>query len=665
MVEEAGSGHPGAPMGCAPIAHILYSEAMNYNPKNSKWINRDRFVLSNGHACALQYAMLHLSGGNMSIEDLKSLRKLNSKTPGHPESHLTEGIEVTTGPLGQGIANAVGLALAEANLAETFNKKDISIIDHYTYCILGDGCMMEGISSEACSLAGRLKLGKLIAFYDDNKVTIDGSTDLSFHEDIEMRYKSYGWHVLSVEKGDTDFEGIRECIKKAKNITDKPTLIRIRTTIGFGAEKAGTADVHSNAFGDEGINSIKSKLGFDVSKKFHISQEVSELWKEVEKKGIKAEEEWNNKLTEYSQKYPELAEDFKRRVSNKLPENWEESLPQFKKVGEMLATRNCSNEVLNSISSIFTELIGGSADLTPSNLTRWKEAKDFFPTKDKNTGYDGRYIRYGVREHAMFAISNGIAAHGSLIPFCATFLNFLSYGLGAFRLSALSNFRVLYIMTHDSIGLGEDGPTHQPIETLALLRATPNVYVQRPADGNEVSAAYYSAFTHEHSPTVLCLSRQKVPTLENSSYKLALKGAYVLKDSDKPEVILVATGSEVSIAVDAHELLKKENISCRVVSMPCFELFEEQDNEYKQSVFLNNIPVVSCEALSTFGWSKYAHASLGMTTFGMSGDYKEVYKHFGIEPNNLAKIAKNTMEFYKSKGIQPPNLLNTPNNLSN
>lgn len=636
-------------MGCAPIAHTVFHRFIRANPKNPKWLGRDRFVLSNGHACALQYILLHLCGYDVSINDLQTFRQIGSKLPGHPENFMTAGIEVSTGPLGQGICNAVGMAIAEAHMAATYNKDGFTVFDNYTFVLLGDGCLQEGVQAEAVSLAGHLKLGKLIALYDDNHITIDGDTTVSFTEDVDKRFQAYGWHTLVVADGDNDLKAIEAAIIEAKNVTDKPTIIRIRTTIGYGSGKAGTAGVHGAPLGDSDIVNVKGKFGFDATQKFFVPPEVHEHYKIFGQRGQELESKWNALFEQYKAKYPELASELVRRVTNQLPANIKDLLPKYTTSDAPQATRKLSESVLNAVAPHLPELVGGSADLTHSNLTRWKTAKDFQPPSTKLGDYAGRYIRFGVREHGMAAICNGIHAYGGLIPFGATFLNFISYAVGASRLSQLSHHQILYILTHDSIGLGEDGPTHQPIETLATLRATPNGLTFRPADGNEVSGAYYAALINNKRPSFFALSRQNAPQLPNTSIENTLKGAYAIVDTPNPKLIIVGTGTETSLAFSAGEELTKAGIPTKVVSMPCMELFDEQPEQYKLSVFNDGVPALSVEALSTFGWDKYAHAHVGMTTFGLSGPYLEVYKKFGIIHEEVVKKGKQLVEFYKGK----------------
>ncbi|PTB64181.1 transketolase-like protein [Trichoderma citrinoviride] len=645
---KSNSGHPGAPMGMAPIAHVLWDKFMRFNPKNPKWVNRDRFVLSNGHGCMLQYALLHLFGFDLTIDDLKAFRSVDSKTPGHPEAHDTPGVEVTTGPLGQGISNAVGLAMAQAHTAATFNKPGFNLIDNYTYCFLGDGCLMEGVSGEASSLAGHLKLGNLICIYDDNHISIDGDTNVAFTEDVAKRYEAYGWHVEVVENGDHDLEGMEAAIKRCQQVKDKPSIIKLRTTIGFGSLQEGTHGVHGSPLKADDIKQLKQKFGFNPEESFVVPKEVTDLYARHSAEGAAAEEAWNKLFAQYAEKYPAEAADLQRRLKGELPEGWEKNLPVYSPSDAAIASRKLSETVLTKIHNVLPELQGGSADLTGSNLTRWKDAVDF---QNPDTGlgdYTGRYIRYGVREHGMGAIMNGLAAYGTIIPYGGTFLNFVSYAAGAVRLSALSRVRVIWVATHDSIGLGEDGPTHQPIETLAHFRALPNCMVWRPADGNETSAAYYIALTSKHTPSIIALSRQNLPQLEGSVIEKAIKGGYVLQEVEGAQITLVSTGSEVSIAVDAAKyLLEKHNVKARIVSMPCFEVFDAQSKEYRLSVLPDGIPSLSIEVMSTMGWERYTHEQFGLNRFGASGAYKDVYKKFEFTPEGITKRALLTIDFWK------------------
>ncbi|KAG0356909.1 Transketolase [Gamsiella multidivaricata] len=638
MVFKSQSGHPGAPMGCAPMAHLLFSRFMNYNPKNPLWPNRDRFVLSNGHACALQYILLHLTGYPTTMDDLKQFRQLNSKTPGHPESHVTVGIEVTTGPLGQGFGNSVGLAIGEAHMAATFNRPGFELFNNYTYVFLGDGCMQEGVASEAASLAGHLQLGKLIALYDDNHVSIDGDTNVSFTEDVPKRFEAYGWHVQVVDDGNSDLIGLTRAIEEAKKVTDKPSLIKVRTIIGFGSLNEGTEKVHGSSLKEDDITQLKKAFGFNPDEKFVVPQATYDLYHTKAAKGAKVNDEWNELFEKYKSAHPELGAQLKRRLENNLPEGWAKALPRYTPADKATATRKLSEAVLNKITGVIPELL---------------DAVDFQPESTGLGNYAGRYFRFGVREHGMAAAMNGMNAYGGIIPAGATFLNFISYASGAVRLAALSGHQVIYIMTHDSIGLGEDGPTHQPIETMATIRATPHLVDLRPADGNETSGAYLFAIEAKTRPCVLSLTRQDLPQLEGSSVEKTLKGGYVLQEVEGADVTLVGTGSEVSLCVESAKLLKEQGIKARVVSMPSTKLFDEQPFEYRASVLIDGVPAVSVEALSTFGWSRYAHESIGIDTFGASGPWKDVYKHFGMVPDVVAGKVKKAVDFYKKEGSVP------------
>ena len=644
-VEKAKSGHPGLPMGAAPMAFVLWDKLMRYNPKNPKWLNRDRFVLSAGHGCMLYYALLHLTGyDSVSIDDIKQFRQLGSKTPGHPENHVTEGIEVTTGPLGQGIANGVGLALAEAHLAAKFNKPDCKLIDQYTYVILGDGCNMEGISGEACSLAGHWGLGKLIALYDDNHISIDGSTDISFTEDVSKRFEAYGWHVQHVEDGNTDLDGIAKAIEAAKAVTDKPSLIKITTTIGYGSpNKANSHDVHGAALGADEVEATRKHLGWKYAP-FDLPPNALSHFRKAVDRGASYEAEWNKLFAQYKTKYPEDAALLERMVSGDLPYEWEKALPTYTPESKKDATRNQSGATLNALASVLPELIGGSADLAPSNKTLLKGFGDFQKGK-----YENRNIRFGVREHGMGAICNGIALHGSgLIPYGATFLVFTDYMRNAIRLSAIAEAGVIWVMTHDSVALGEDGPTHQPVEHIASLRLIPNLIVIRPADGNETSGAYKIAVENRHRPTLLALSRQGLPNLAGSSIDAVAKGAYVVSDCNGvPDIILIGTGSEVELCLNAAEVLTREGKKVRVVSMPTWELFEEQDAAYKESVFPKAVKKrLAVEAGVSFGWRRYVGdegASVSIDTFGASAPGGVVLKEFGYTIENVVAKAKEVL----------------------
>jgi transketolase len=642
IVQKANSGHPGAPMGCAPMAHTLFNKVMRYSPSNPKWFNRDRFVLSNGHSCALLYTMLHLTGYERpSMSDLQNFRQLNSVTAGHPENYLLDGVEVSTGPLGQGISNAVGLAIAEAHLAARFNQNGLApLVDHSTYVICGDGCLQEGVSSEACSLAGHLKLGKLIVLYDDNDITIDGGTNLSFTEDVAKRFESYGWHVQTVADGNsTDTSSLESAVAAARAVTDKPSIIKVKTIIGLGSAKQGTHSVHGAPLGAEDISNVKTKFGFDPSQSFQVPDVVREAYGSCVDKGNAAVAEWNALLSEYKSAVPELMAEFERRMNGTLPDNWMAALPRYTPGQDKdKASRNYSQDVINALAPLLPEMMGGSADLTPSNKTNFKGCIDF----QADTPH-GRYLRFGVREHGMAAICNGMAAHGSILPYCATFLNFVGYALGAIRVTSLSHFRVIYVMTHDSIGLGEDGPTHQPVETLCSLRAMPNHLVIRPADGNETSGAYAIALANPTRPCTLALSRQTLVHQTGSSIENTMKGAYVLLENANAVCTLIATGSEVQLCMNAAA----EMGNVRVVSMPCWELFEEQSNEYQQSV-LGGLPVVSVEAGATTGWERYSHAHIGMRTFGASAPGSACFEHFGFTVNNIKNIVGKVTAHYSN-----------------
>ncbi|MBD2100210.1 transketolase [Leptolyngbya sp. FACHB-261] len=640
-VEKANSGHPGLPMGAAPMAFVLWDKFLKFNPHNPKWSDRDRFVLSAGHGSMLQYALLHLAGYDLSLDDLKQFRQWKSKTPGHPENFETLGVEVTTGPLGQGVGNGVGLAIAEAHLAARFNKPGHSIVDHYTYVILGDGCNMEGVASEAASLAGHLKLGKLIMLYDDNHISIDGSTDLAFTEDVGKRYEAYGWHVSRVADGNEDLAGIQKAIDEAKSITDKPSLVIVTTTIGYGApNKAGTSGIHGSPLGKTEVPAAKQNLGWPEEPTFYVPEDVKNYFGKAVERGANAEAEWQKRFDAYAAEYPELAAEYKRVLAGELPSGWEEALKPVTEKAD--ATRNLSGFCLNALAPAVPELLGGSADLAHSNMTYLKGIEDFQPGS-----YDGRNFRYGVREHGMGAVLNGMALHGGTIPYGATFLVFSDYMRAAIRLSALSQVRVLYIMTHDSIGQGEDGPTHQPIEHIASLRAIPNLVVLRPADANEVVGAYHVALTNPKRPTLLALTRQKVANIAGTSVENTLKGGYIVVDEANPELILIATGSELEITVKAAEALKGEGKKVRVVSLPSWELFEDQPKEYRDSVLPPNVKKrVSVEAASSFGWAKYTGdegANVSIDTFGASAPGSICMEKFGFTVDNVVATAKKVL----------------------
>ncbi|MEY4355618.1 MAG: hypothetical protein RLZZ89_686 [Cyanobacteriota bacterium] len=641
-VNKSKSGHPGLPMGCAPMAYALWDRVLSHNPKNPKWFNRDRFVLSAGHGCMLLYALLHLSGyDSVTIEDIKQFRQWGSRTPGHPETFETAGVEVTAGPLGAGIANAVGLAIAEAHLAAKFNKPDCNLVDHYTYVIMGDGCNQEGISSEACSLAGHLKLGKLIALYDDNHITIDGNTEVSFTEDVMMRYEAYGWHVQHVAEGNTDVDGIQKAIEAAKAVTDRPSLIKITTTIGYGSpNKGNTAGVHGAPLGEEESNLTREALGWEYGP-FEVPQESYDQWRKAIDRGAAAEEAWNSSLSTYRKKYSAEAALFERMLRGELPEGWDKCLPTFSPEDKGLATRQYSQNCLNAIAPLLPELIGGSADLTHSNLTDIKGEKSFQKGAEAN-----RYLHFGVREHAMAAILNGLAYHGSgLVPYGGTFLVFADYMRGSMRLSALSELGVIYVLTHDSIGVGEDGPTHQPVETIPSLRAIPNMLVFRPGDGNETSGAYKLAINNRHRPSVLALSRQAMANQANSGIDKVAFGGYILEDcAGSPELILIGTGTELDLCVQAAKQLTADGRKVRVVSMPCVELFLEQSAAYQEEVLPNAVRKrIVVEAAESFGWHKFIGLdgdSVTMNRFGASAPGGTCMKEFGFTIENVVAKSK-------------------------
>ncbi len=652
-VEKAKSGHPGLPMGAAPMSFVLWDRFMRFNPKNPAWLNRDRFLLSAGHGSMLQYALLYLTGyEDLTLDDIKQFRQWESKTPGHPENFMNPGVEITTGPLGQGIANGVGIAMAEAHLAATFNKPDFPIIDHYTYVIMGDGCNMEGVASEACSLAGHLGLGKLIALYDDNHISIEGSTDLAFTEDVGKRYEAYGWHVLVVEDGNTNIDAIHQAIETAKSVTDKPTMIKVRTTIGYGSpNKADSYEAHGAALGAAEVQATRDSLGWKYEP-FEIPEDAMKHWRKAIERGAKYEEDWNQLYARYKEQYPQEAATLERMHEAELPEGWESVLPKYTPEDKAEATRVQSGRTLNALSGILPELIGGSADLASSNNTLIKGAGDY-----QKGQYQNRNLRFGVREHGMGAICNGLALDGSgLIPYCATFLVFTDYMRAAIRLSALSESGVIYVMTHDSIQLGEDGPTHQPIEHVNSLRMIPDLLVMRPADGNETSGAYKVAikaargkkFGNKTRPTVIALSRLAQPNLPNTSIDGVEKGAYILSDSDgTPDIILMGTGSETQLCVKAAEQLRGEGKKVRVVSMVCWEIFQDQDEAYRESVLPKAVKRrISVEAGVTFGWCRYVGdegIAIGIDTFGASAPGPVCMEKFGFTVENVVAKAKSLL----------------------
>lgn len=643
-VQKANSGHPGAPMGMADIAEVLFRRTMRYNPKNPSWENRDRFVLSNGHASMLLYSLLHLTGYDVSLDDLKQFRQLGSITPGHPECDLTPGVETTTGPLGQGFANAVGMALAETKLAATFNKKDFPIVDHYTYAFVGDGCLMEGISHEVASLAGTWKLNKLITFYDSNGISIDGEITDWFTDDTAQRFSSYGWHVISDVDGH-DPHAIGKAITKAKANTDQPTLIICNTVIGFGSpNKQGKSSSHGSPLGDDEVSLARKQLGWKYEERFYVPEEMYDDW-DFTKQGAAFEKEWNELFSEYKKQYPRDAAEFERRVQGSYPDGWEEKLDatiamwQEEKVN--VASRKASQMVLDQISALMPELLGGSADLTPSNLTQGKGSESYDIEENK-----GGYLHFGVREFGMMAILNGIALHGGFVPYGGTFLMFMEYARNAVRMAAIMKLPVIQVFTHDSIGLGEDGPTHQAVEQAANLRMTPNMVVWRPADAVETAVAWKTALKHKDGPTSLLLSRQNLVPQERTAKQVEdiEKGAYVIWESKgKPEIILIGTGSELDLAMQAAKRLDKEGKRVRVVSMPSCEVFETQDEAYRESVLPISVRKrVAVEAAWADYWFKYVGLDgkiIGMHSFGESAPADKLYEHFHITSDAVYEAA--------------------------
>jgi len=638
-VQKANSGHPGAPMGMADIAEVLWNDHMNHNPTNPNWADRDRFVLSNGHGSMLIYSLLHLTGYDLSIEDLKNFRQLHSKTPGHPEYGYAPGVETTTGPLGQGITNAVGMAVAEKALAGQFNQKGHNIVDHNTYVFMGDGCLMEGISHEACSLAGTLGLGKLIAFWDDNGISIDGHVEGWFSDDTPKRFESYGWHVLSVDGH--DYEEIAKAVETAKAMTDKPTMICCKTTIGFGSpNKAGSHACHGAPLGEEEINLTKAALGWDHAA-FEVPADVYAGW-DAKDKGAKAEAAWNDKFAAYKAAYPELAAEFERRMAGDLPADWAAKSAEYIKSvdadAKSPATRQASLACIEAYSPMVPEMFGGSADLGCSNLTEWSGYKPMISNEESN------YLNYGVREFGMSAMMNGMALHGGLVPFGATFLMFSEYARNALRMAALMKIQSIFVFTHDSIGLGEDGPTHQPIEQIPTLRMIPNMAVWRPCDAVESAVCWQQAIERKEGPSTLIFSRQGLAHQTRTADQIAdiAKGGYILRDCDgTPDAIIIATGSEVELATGAAEAMSGKKI--RVVSMPSTNLFDAQDDAYKTSVLTKGVPTVAVEAAVTDSWFKYADAVVGIDHFGESAPAGELFKEFGFTVENVVKAVESVL----------------------
>jgi transketolase len=646
-VQKANSGHPGLPLGMAPAAYVLWTKFLRHNPKNPRWFNRDRFLLSAGHGSMLLYSLLHLTGYDLSLDELKNFRQLHSKTPGHPENILTPGVEITTGPLGQGFANGVGMGIAQKHLEAMFNRKGFPVIDHFIYCICSDGDLMEGVSYESASLAGHLKLDNLIYLYDDNNITIDGSTDLAFTEDVTKRFEAAEWHVSVVEDGN-DLKAIERAIRDAQKVKGKPKLIRVKTIIGYGMPKQGTSKAHSDAPGEEAVKETKRNLGWPENKQFFIPREALTHFRQAVKNGVRFEKDWEGLVKKYEKEFPELGKTFNDTRSAKLPDGWEKALPKFNNV-EAKATRAYSGEVINAISGAIPQLIGGSGDLTPSNNTYIKSSADFQPGQ-----YQNRNIHFGIREHAMGSTMNGMALYGSVIPFGGTFQTFSDYMRPAIRLAALSHIRVLFVFTHDSIGLGEDGPTHQSVEHLAALRAIPNLAVIRPCDAAETREAWRAALLRDNGPTSFALSRQKVDVIDRKKFADARglhKGAYVLAEAEdktgksvEPKLILIATGSEVGLAIKAREQLTRQGIATRIVSMPCWEFFDAQPARYKESVLPSNVRArLAIEAGVSLGWTKYvgdAGDTLTVDRFGASAPAEDVFREYGFTVENVIKKAK-------------------------
>jgi transketolase len=639
-IQKANSGHPGMPMGAAPMAYVLWQQFLHHNPANPAWPNRDRFILSAGHGSMLLYALLYLSGYDLSLDDIKNFRQWGSNTPGHPEYGHTPGVEMTTGPLGQGLASSVGMAIAERHLASRFNRPGFPLVDHFTYVITGDGDLMEGISHEAASLAGTLQLGKLICLYDDNHISIEGSTDLAFTEDRVARFNAYGWQTQVVEDGN-DLEAIAAAIRSARDDV-RPSFIAVRTYIGYGSpHKQDTASAHGEPLGVDEIKLTRENLGWPADRDFYVPKEVLHHFQSVCRQGIEKEQTWNKLVGQYGKEYPDMAGHLEAMDSGIMPAGWEEKLPDFPADVKGMATRAASGKVINALASSIPALFGGSADLAPSNKTMISNAGDFATGR-----YDGRNIHFGVREHGMAAILNGMSLHGGVIPYGGTFLVFSDYMKPAIRLAAMMGRQVVYVFTHDSIGLGEDGPTHQPIEHLAALRAIPGLTVIRPADANETAAAWQVALQQRNSPTALILTRQNVPTMSldcNLVHEGVARGAYIVSDpaTEQPEIILLATGSEVSLALETGKLLGQQSISSRVISIPSWELFDQQPADYRESILPSSIPIrVSIEAGSTQGWHRYVGdkgITIGIDHFGASAPYQILYKEFGLTADQIVK----------------------------
>jgi transketolase len=645
-VQKAESGHPGLPLGAAPMAYVLWTRFLRYNPRNPKWQGRDRFLLSAGHGSMLLYSLLYLTGFDLPLEELKSFRQWGSKTPGHPENTLTPGVEITTGPLGQGFANGVGMAMGAAHLAARFNQPGVKLIDNFIYAIVSDGDLMEGVASEAASLAGHLKLGNLIYLYDDNHVTIEGFTSLAFDEDVPKRFEAYGWHTSTVEDGN-DLDAMDRAIKEAQ-ADERPSLISVKTIIGFGMPTEGTRKAHSDAPGEDAVRETKRTLGWPEDEQFFVPDEALAHFRKAVERGEQLEKDWDARVADYESRYTELGRAWRETMSGDLPDGWESYLPSFDNAQPM-ATRQASGEVINALAPNLLTLVGGSADLGPSNNTDIKQGGDFEADK-----YAGRILHFGIREHAMGAALTGMSLNGGLIPFGGTFMCFSDYMKPAIRLAALSHVQVIYVFTHDSIGLGEDGPTHQPVEQLAGLRAIPNLYVIRPADPHEVREAWRLAILRRHAPTALVLTRQKVPTLDRTKYNSpegARRGAYTLADATDadgkptaPQLVLLSTGSEVSLCLDARDELQKAGTPTRVVSMPCWELFDEQDEQYRASVIPRDVTArLAVEAAASLGWDRYVGERGGfvcLDRFGASAPGATALKNLGFNVENVVAQAR-------------------------
>lgn len=644
-VEKAKSGHPGTPMALAPAAYVLWMEHMHYNPANPLWFNRDRFILSNGHASMLQYAILYLVGYNISLEDIKNFRQWDSITPGHPELGLTPGIEITTGPLGQGLMNAVGMAIAEAHLAALYNTSEHAIVDHYTYVFCSDGDFMEGASHEAASIAGHYGLGKLIVLYDDNHITIEGNTSLTYSDDVAKRFESYHWHVQNLGDKGNDLQAISESYSKAREVTDQPSLIILRTHIGYGSpHKQDTSEAHGSPLGAEEIKLTKKFYGWPEDKSFWVPDEVKAHMNVAVDKGKKLEEEWNKRMEDYKNAQPELSRQFWDSLRQELPAGWDKDIPVYQPSDGPKATREISSGFLNAVATPLPWLMGGSADLEPSTKTLIKSSGYF-----EKGNYTNRNMDYGIREHLMCAASSGMSVHGGIRPYAATFFIFTDYARPAIRLACISELPVIYVMTHDSIGLGEDGTTHQPIEHLASFRAMPNMCLIRPADANETAYAWKAAIQNTKGPTMLVLTRQKLPIIDRNRYTSAegvMKGAYILskEQGQKPAILLIATGSEVQLVLEAQQELEKESIDARVVSMPSWELFRMQDQVYKDQILPPEIKVrLAVEAASPQGWDEWVGDEgdvIGISKFGTSAPYEEIYQHYGLTVKDIVSTVK-------------------------